>query len=380
MQRAAMKWGSLALAGPLAVISAPAHAGFWDVLNLPVGVTPLSREAYDLHMLIMWICVIIGIVVFGAMFWSMMHHRKAAGREAAQFHHSTFAEIFWTVIPVLILVGMAWPATNTLIHMEDTSESDMTIKATGFQWKWKYEYIEDDVLVYSSLAEESRAAIYGANPMEVPNYLRDVDNPILVPVNKKVRLLVTSDDVIHAWWVPDLGMKKDAIPGYVNQLWFKVEKEGTYRGQCAELCGRDHGFMPIVVKAVSDGEYAKWVAGNKLARANEQLRAQATWSRDALMTKGKSVYTTACASCHQLDGKGVPSTYPAIHGSKVATGELTKHLELVLNGKSGTAMRSFANQLSDVEMAAVITYQRNALGNTTGDLLQPTDVSAAREL
>ena len=230
----------------------------WE-LNLPVGVTPISREVYDLHMLILWICVVIGVVVFGAMFVSIVLHRKAAGHKPAHFHHSTLAEILWTIVPFVILVALAIPATKTLINMEDTSEAEITIKVTGYQWLWKYEYIEDGVSFYSSLAPSSRSAIYG-DPWEVENYLLEVDNPLVLPVGKKVRFLLTADDVIHAWWVPALGMKKDAIPGFVNEIWALIEEPGTYRGQCAELCGKDHGFMPIVVEARSEAEYKQWVA------------------------------------------------------------------------------------------------------------------------
>jgi len=243
----------------------------WDELNLPKGVTPISREVYDLHMLMLWICVIIGIVVFGAMFISMVLHRKAAGHKPAHFHHSTVAEIAWTIIPFAILVGFAIPATKTLLFMEDTSEADITIKVTGYQWLWKYEYVEDGVSFYSSLAQSSREGIYG-DPWAVENYLLEVDNPVVLPVGKKVRLLLTADDVIHAWWVPALGQKKDAIPGFVNEIWTIIEEPGTYRGQCAELCGKDHGFMPIVVEAKSDDEYKQWVAAYK-AEQKTQLAA-----------------------------------------------------------------------------------------------------------
>jgi cytochrome c oxidase subunit 2 len=243
----------------------------WDELNLPKGVTPISREVYDLHMLMLWICVIIGIVVFGAMFISMVLHRKAAGHKPAHFHHSTVAEIAWTIIPFAILVGFAIPATKTLLFMEDTSEADITIKVTGYQWLWKYEYVEDGVSFYSSLAQSSREGIYG-DPWAVENYLLEVDNPVVLPVGKKVRLLLTADDVIHAWWVPALGQKKDAIPGFVNEIWTIIEEPGTYRGQCAELCGKDHGFMPIVVEAKSDAEYKQWVAAYK-AEQETQLAA-----------------------------------------------------------------------------------------------------------
>ena len=258
----------------LALASTSAFAA-WD-LNLPVGVTPISKIVYDLHMLILWICVAIGIVVFGVMFISIVRHRKAAGAQAARFHHSTFAEIAWTIIPIVILVAMAVPATTTLIEMEDTTDADLTVKVTAYQWMWKYEYLEDGVTVYSTLAASSRQAIY-EDPTKVENYLLEVDNPIVFPVDKKVRLLLTADDVIHAWWVPELGQKKDAIPGFINEIWTRVEEPGVYRGQCAELCGKDHGFMPIVVRAAPEEEYRAWVDERKVAQA-EQAGA-----RDALL-------------------------------------------------------------------------------------------------
>lgn len=250
------------LAGIAATLVASRAMAAWNELNLPVGVTPISRQAYDLHMLMLWICVIIGIIVFGAMFVAIVRHRKSAGRQPAQFHHSTAAEIAWTIIPFVILVGFAVPATRALVNMEDTSESELTLKVTGYQWLWKYEYLEDGVTFYSKLADSSRAAIY-KDPWQVDHYLLDVDKPVVLPVNKKVRILLTADDVIHAWWVPALGMKKDAIPGFVNEMWVRIEQPGTYRGQCAELCGKDHGFMPIVVEAKSEAEYKQWVASYK---------------------------------------------------------------------------------------------------------------------
>ena len=263
----------LLAAALLATIGTSAHAAFGD-LNMPVGVTPISREAYELHMLILIISVIIGIIVFAVMFISILKHRKSLGYEPAQFHHSTKAEIIWTVIPCIILVAMAVPATNALISMEDTSEADLTIKVTGYQWKWKYEYLEDGVTLYSNLAPSSRAAIY-QDPRAVDHYLLDVDERVVLPAGKKVRVLLTSDDVIHAWWVPNLGMKKDAIPGFINELWIKIDedKTGVYRGQCAELCGKDHGFMPIVVEARNEEGYKMWVAERKAAMAAEKSAA-----------------------------------------------------------------------------------------------------------
>jgi cytochrome c oxidase subunit II len=259
---------AVGLATPLAALAA------WEV-NLPRGVTPISREIYDLHMLILWITVAIGAVVFGAMFYSILRHRRSLGVEPAKFHHSTGAEILWTVIPILILVGMAYPATKALMVIHDSSDSDITVKATGYQWLWRYQYLDEGISFYSSLHADSRAAIVGGNPREVENYLLDVDNPVVLPVGKKVRLLLTADDVIHAWWVPELGMKRDAIPGFVNELWIRIDEPGTYRGQCAELCGRDHGFMPIVVVAVPEEEYRDWVSGQQQAASAPSLPATA---------------------------------------------------------------------------------------------------------
>ena len=365
------------LAGALAALLplGAAHAA-WE-LNMPRGVTLISREAYDQHMLMLWWCVGIGVVVFGAMFYSMFRHRRAAGHAAANFHHNTFAEIVWTVIPVIILVLMAIPATRALIVMEDTSEADMTIKVTGHQWKWRYEYLEDDVDFFSSLAPESREAIY-ADPYTREHYLLEVDNEVVLPVGKKVRILLTADDVIHAWWVPALGMKKDAIPGFINELWTRIDAPGVYRGQCAELCGKDHGYMPIVVRAVAGEDYAAWVDKHHEAQELVAQAALRDWSMDELMARGEEVYVTACAACHQQGGQGVPPSFPAITDSPIATGPLDSHLDRVMNGKPGTAMAAFAGQLSDVDLAAVITFQRNALGNEVGDLVQPSAIRAAR--
>ncbi|HEY5700665.1 MAG TPA: c-type cytochrome, partial [Gammaproteobacteria bacterium] len=271
--------------------------------------------------------------------------------------------------------------TNALIRMEDTSDADITLKITGYQWKWKYEYLEDGVTLYSNLAPSSRAAIY-TDPNAVDNYLLDVDNRIVLPVDKKVRVLLTADDVIHAWWVPAFGMKKDAIPGFINELWVKVDKDkaGVYRGQCAELCGKDHGFMPIVVEVTSDAEYQAWVTAQKSAMAEEKVAATREWQRDELMAKGEQIYLSTCAGCHQVDGGGVANAFPAIRGSEIATGDMKAHLKLVLKGRPGTAMKSFADELSDVELAAVVTYQRNAFGNDVGDLVQPAMIAASRSV
>lgn len=356
----------------MAATSAVAEYG----LNLTRGVTPISNEAYDLHMLIMMVCVAIGVVVFGAMFISILKHRKSKGVQPAQFHESTAVEIVWTIVPFLILVGMAIPATKALVAMEDTSNADLSIKVTGYQWKWGYDYLDEDISFVSTLATP-KEEIYNKQA-KGENYLLEVDNPVVVPINKKVRLLVTSNDVIHAWWVPNLGMKKDAIPGYINEMWFKIDKEGTYRGQCAELCGKDHGFMPIVVIAKNESDYNQWVADQKGAAEADAAAAERDWTKPELMERGEKVYGANCAACHQANGEGVPGAFPALKGSAVATGPKDGHIDIVMNGKAGTAMAAFASQLSDVDLAAVITYERNAWGNDAGDLIQPSEVKAAR--
>ena len=357
-----------------------AMAGYMDTLNLREGVTPVSHQVYDLHMLILWVCVVIGIIVFAAMGYSMFMHRKSRGAVPATFHESTKMEILWTIIPFVILVGLAIPATKTLVFMADTSEADISIKVTGHQWKWQYDYLDgaaEGVSFISSLSAESRQGIY-EDPMAVDNYLLDVDNEVVVPVGKKIHFLLTASDVIHAWWVPDLGQKQDAIPGFINDMWTQIDTPGVYRGQCAELCGKDHGFMPIVVRAVSEEEYVAWAAEQKGASAEVAAAADKVWGADDLYAKGEEVYNTQCVGCHQLNGMGIPGTFPAIDGSAVATGDKAQHMGTVMNGVSGTAMAAYSGQMSDVDIAAVLTYQRNAWNNKVGDAVQPAEVKAAR--
>lgn len=357
-----------------------AHAD-WEV-NMPVGVTDLSKEIYGLHMAAFWVCVVIGIVVFGAMIYSIIYHRKDKNHKAATFHESTTVEIIWTVLPVIILISLAIPAAQALVKIEDSSNADMTIKVTGYQWKWQYEYAEDDISFFSSLAAPSREASKldsGIDPTTVDNYLLEVDNPVVIPVGKKVRFLFTSNDVIHAWWVPDLAVKKDAIPGYVNDMWAKVNVAGTYRGQCAELCGKDHGFMPITVIAKEEGEYKAWVAEQKAAKAALAASADKVWEMSDLMAQGKKVYDTNCAACHGATGAGIPGVFPAMTGSPLTTGDIGPHIDIIINGKPGTAMQAFGSQLSDADIAAVVTYERNGLGNSVGDMAQPTDIKALRK-
>lgn len=346
--------------------------------NMTKGVTNISGQVYDLHMLIFYICCAIAVVVFGAMFYSMYHHRKSKGAVAANFHESTKVEVIWTVIPIIILVLMAIPATKTLVAMEDTSQSDLTIKITGSQWKWHYSYFGEDVEFFSLLAT-SQKAIDGIEEKGA-NYLLEVDNPLVLPINRKVRFLMTSDDVIHSWWVPAFAVKKDTIPGFINEAWTKIDEPGVYRGQCAELCGRAHGFMPVVVHAMEEEKYDQWLLDKKaeLARAQQEAAASltATLSKQELIEIGTQVYVDRCAVCHQANGAGIPGAFPAITGSKIATGDINVHIDTIVNGRPGTAMQAFANQLTDKEIAAVVTYQRNGLGNDTGELVQAADVNA----
>jgi cytochrome c oxidase subunit 2 len=342
-------------------------------VNMSPGVTEVGQSIFDLHMAILWICVVIGVVVFGVMFYSIIYHRKSRGVVPAQFHESTKVEIAWTVVPFLILIGIAVPATSTLLDIYDFEDAEMDILVTGYQWKWKYEYLAEDgenVAFFSNLST-SQSEIYNTAEKN-DNYLLEVDEPVVIPVNTKVRFLVTANDVIHAWWVPELAVKKDAIPGFINETWTIAEEEGIYRGQCAELCGKDHGFMPIVVKVVSQDEYADWIAAKQADAAQvRELMAQ-TFTMDELMERGKSVYQRNCLACHGASGEG--GVGPAIAGSAIATGVLGGHLNVGVNGVPGTAMQAFGGIINDVEMAAVITYQRNAFGNNMGDMVQPIDV------
>ncbi|WP_438696038.1 cytochrome c oxidase subunit II [Vibrio marinisediminis] len=349
-----------------------------NVLNMTQGVTQISEEVYHLHMLIFYICCAIALVVFGAMFYSIYKHRKSKGAVAAHFHESTKVEIVWTVIPIIILIAMAVPATKTLLAMEDTSQSDLTIKITGSQWKWHYSYFEQDVEFFSLLAT-TQNQIDGIEAKGA-HYLLEVDNALVLPINRKIRFLLTSDDVIHSWWVPDFAVKKDTIPGFINEAWTKIDKPGVYRGQCAELCGRAHGFMPIVVHAMAEDEYDTWLEGKKaeLALAKQQAAdaLSSELSMEELMQIGEKVYVERCAVCHQANGEGIPGAFPAIKGSKIATGDVDVHIDTIVNGRAGTAMQAFDNQLTEKEIAAVITYQRNGFENNTGDVVQASDINS----
>jgi cytochrome c oxidase subunit II len=424
MLKRGSRW--LALLAPLAMLVASTTAfadaydpGHW---NMPIGVTEVSRTVYDLHMLIFWICVAIAVLVFGAMFYSVFAHRRSRHPKPADFHESTSIEIIWTIIPFAILIGMAIPAAGTLIKMEDVRGAELSVKVTGYQWKWQYDYVDHGVSFFSTLHADhnhARQLDSGVSPESLPHYLLEVDNRLVLPVGKKVRFLVTANDVIHAWWVPDLAVKKDAIPGFVNETWAKADKPGVYRGVCAELCGRDHGFMPIVVEIVEAAAFDQWLAAMKAGQptaighgpgvtmvasatlstagmapvpAGEQVAAAAPsappatpaaggaaapaakMSTDELMKNGEKVYTAQCVACHQPTGKGMPPTFPALVGSKVANGPADAHIQHTLKGKN--AMPAFAH-LSDVDLASAITYERSSWGNKGGPV-QPAQVAAQR--
>jgi cytochrome c oxidase subunit 2 len=346
-------------------------------LNLTEGVTPISQDLYGLHMLVFWICVVIAVLVFSVMAWSIFYHRKSRGAKASNFHESTTVEIIWTVAPLLILIAVAIPATSTLLDLEDaTTDADINLQVTGIQWKWKYNFIDEDVEFISSLAQSSRDVV--KDPLANANYLLEVDEPLVLPINKKIRFLFHSNDVIHAWFVPALAVKQDAIPGFVNDSWALIEKVGTYRGQCAELCGKEHGFMPIVVEAVTQADYEKWLKGKKVAALAVAAAAEEKWSMEDLIAKGETVYKVNCSGCHGVTGAGIPGVFPAMTGSDIVLGDIDDHIDIIVNGKAGTAMAAFKSQLSDVDIAAVVTFERNALGNSVGDMVQPSAITGLR--
>ena len=356
----------------------------WGV-NLPQGVTSLSEVSYSMHMLTFWIVTVIGIVVFAGVFFSVWKFRKSQGAKPATWHHSTAVEIVWTAVPFLILLGIAIPATQAMIKMEDTSGYEMTVKVTGYQWMWEYEYLDEDIQFFSRLDRDSDRARQRnpeIRPRDVEHYLLNVDNPLVVPVNTKIRFLLTANDVIHSWWVPELGWKKDTIPGFINEAWAEIREPGTYRGQCAELCGRDHGFMPVVVVAKTQEDYELWVAEQQ-EDANGEVAADdedlSDMGMDELMAIGEGVYGNQCMACHQAGGEGMGDMFPALVGSEKVLGDRDEYKSILIDGVSGTSMQSFAN-LSNQELAGVLTYVRNAWGNDEdGEVVfQPADVDAAR--
>ena len=367
---------------PALLITALASGAAWAdrEWNLPPPVTPIAHEIFELHAIIFWICVVIFFVVFGAMGYSIYAHRKSKGHVAEQFHENTTVEIIWTVIPFIILVLMAWPATKTVLAMKDASAADLTVKITGSQWKWNYDYLNDGFGYFSELA--TPYAQIENREKKNEHYLLEVDHPLVVPVNKKIRLLITSSDVIHAWYLPAAGVQQDAIPGFVRDDWMKFDKTGIYRGQCAKICGKEHGYMPIVVEVKSEQDYAAWVGDQKKQLASAAGDINKTWDIKELTARGEKVYTANCVACHQANGKGLPPAFPPLDGSKVATGPKLAHISTVLNGvtRDGkpTAMIAWKGTLSDVDIASVVTYERNSWGNHTGEAIQPAEVTSAK--
>ena len=341
-------------------------------LNMPQGVTEVSQVAYDIHMIMMWICTAIGVLVFGFMFYVMYAHRKSRGAVAENFHENTLVELLWTVVPAIILIVMAIPATTALLKVYDTENADIDIKVTGYQWKWQYEYLGEDVKFLSEL-RTSEDEIYGREP-KGEHYLREVTEPLVIPVGKKGRFLITGSDVIHSWWVPDFGVKRDAVPGLFTTAWAKTDEPGVYVGECTELCGRGHAFMPVVVEVKEEEEYNQWLAGKKAEAAEYASTIGKEWSFDELMTRGEEVYNRSCAACHMVDGTGIDGVFPALKDSPIALGPKEGHIAILINGVAGSSMQSFADQLSEVDIAAVVHYERNAWGNDVGDITQPIDV------
>jgi len=372
----------------LAALAAAAASGAALGLewNLQPAGSKIAADIHSLHEYVMILCTVIFIGVFAFMFYSVYAHRKDKGHKAAQFHENTTVEILWTVIPALILVGIALPTTRTVIAQKDTSNPDLTIKVTGYQWKWGYDYLKGEgegINIMASLGTP-RDQIEGRAP-KGEHYLLEVgkDEELVVPVGKKVRMLTTAADVIHSWWVPAFGAKQDAIPGFIRDLHFRAEKTGTFRSQCVELCGKEHGFMPIVVKVVTQDEYSKWVGERKKLMAAAADDPAKQYTLEELKVRGEKVYAANCVACHQATGKGTPPVFPALDGSKVVTGPKEAQIGVLLNGvvKDGkpTAMAAFGKQLNDVELAAVLTFTRNNWGNKTGEAIQPAEVKAARK-
>jgi cytochrome c oxidase subunit 2 len=363
--------GALALA-----MCGLATAAEW---NLQPAASRMAEDIHWLHEAVMVLVIVLFVGVFGFMFWSVYAHRKSVGHKASQFHENTLVEILWTVIPAIILVIIAVPVTKVVIAQKDTSAPELTIKVTGIQWKWAYDYLkgEGEGISFVSQLATPRAQIENREA-KGEHYLLEVDNELVVPVGKKIRVLTTAADVIHSWWVPAFGAKQDAIPGFIRDIWFKPEKTGTFRSQCVELCGKDHGFMPIVVRVVSAEEYTKWVGEKKALLAKAADDETKTYTMEQLMARGEKVYAANCVACHQANGKGTPPVFPALDGSKVVQGPAAGHIDIVLHGKPNTAMQSFA-RLNSVELAAVITFERNSWGNKTGQVVQPSDIQARRK-
>jgi cytochrome c oxidase subunit II len=378
MHKKLLKWCLLTLS--LAMLSGVSVASY-DI-NIPPPKTIIAQQIYDLHLYILIVCAVIFVVVFGWMFLALLKHRKSVGHKAEQFHENTTVEVIWTVIPFLILVAMAIPATRTVLEMKDASNADMTIKVTAYQWKWEYDYLQDGIRFFSNLKtprDQIGSPDASATAAKNPDYLLEVDNPMVVPVGKKVRLLITSNDVIHGWYVPQLGVNQYGIPGFIKDTWINVEKPGVYKGQCSQICGKEHAYMPITVIAMNEADYKAWADEQKKKMAALAEDPNKVWTLDDLKVKGQQVYAANCQACHQAGGQGVPGAFPALNGSKVATGPKADHIATVMNGRPGTAMAAFGKQLSDTEIAAVVTYTRNAWDNKTGEMAQPAEIKTARK-
>ena len=347
----------------------------WDALNMREGVTQVSRDVFELHMLIFYICVAIGAVVFSVMFYSLFRYTKKRNPNPSTFHESTKLEVAWTIVPFLILIAMAVPASKTLTEIYDDEEGEINIQVVGYQWKWEYKYLEDDINFFSNLSTD-QDEIYNLVP-KGENYLLEVDEPLIIPVDTRVRFLITANDVIHSWWVPDFAIKQDAIPGFINTAWTRAEETGIYRGNCTELCGKNHGFMPVVVKVVEKDEYNDWVLAKKEEAIKLAELTEKEWSLAELTQRGEGVYQKNCVACHQMNGEGLPPIFPALAGSDIVMFDKDRNVEILMEGVQGAAMQSFANQLSEVDMAAVITYTRQAWGNAEngdGEYVVPSDI------
>ena len=355
---------------PLAVYSAE-NSDY----NMPVGVTEVSQSIFGLHMLIFWICVVIGVIVFSIMFWSMWKYRKSKGAVAADFDDHFWLEIGWTVAATAVLVWMAVPSTQVMVQAYDDAEGEINILVTGHQWKWHYEYMEDEVSFFSNLSTSQEQI-----DNKVPKgefYLSEVDEPLVIPINTRVRFLITGNDVIHSWWVPDFAVKQDAIPGFINTAWTNVPEPGIYRGACTELCGIKHAFMPVVVRAVEREAYDAFIAEKVALAEAEKMLTSKEWTKDELMERGEKFYVTNCVACHQANGKGIPPVFPALEGSEVALNNSEKHIEILMEGIQGSAMAAFGDSYSEVDIASVITYTRQAWSNgENGDgvIVTPKDI------
>ncbi|WP_218510321.1 cytochrome c oxidase subunit II [Variovorax sp. dw_308] len=350
-------------------------------LNLPVGVTKIAQEQHFLHNAMMVLCTVIFVAVFSVMFYSIWKHRKSVGHKAANFHESVVVEVIWTIVPFVIVILMALPATKVLVAQKDTTNADLTIKVTGYQWKWGYDYVkgEGEGLAFISTLDSSQRAMSDAGAHgEMPkDYLFKVDYPLVVPVDKKIRIITTANDVIHAFAVPQFGLKQDAIPGFVRDTWFRAEKVGDYYGQCQELCGKEHAYMPIHVKVMAAADYTAWVDGKKKEAAAKLDDPNKVWVLPDLMARGEKVYAGNCAACHQANGKGAGPIKPLDASEKVLNADASVQLHVVLNGQNNGAMPAW-KQLSDTDIAAVVSYTKNSWSNKTGQLVQPSQVKAER--